>query len=129
MFLFINPTQKNSITLKLFIGDTSITHVHEGDYKLTEKLLFFVDQILNEGDLVAKDLEGIILAVGPGSYTALRLACVVVNTLAQVQGILVYGDTLENLTTDESIREACSKVNSTILSPQYAGEPNITIPK
>lgn len=128
MYLFINASQKGEITLGVVTTDGISYQKHEGDYKLTEKLLFFVMEIVQEFNGRVQDLEGIITVTGPGAFTSLRLSATVTNMLLATYKIPVYGDVLENLNTDDKIRVATSKVSlENQVIPYYDKEPNITM--
>lgn len=43
------------------------------NYSHAEKLHLFIEEVLNEANLKAQDLEAVALSMGPGSYTGLRI--------------------------------------------------------
>lgn len=45
-------------------------------------LLSEVDALLQEADIAQSELRGIVVGIGPGSYTGLRIACTAARTLA-----------------------------------------------
>ncbi len=46
---------------------------YSSDYSHAERLHLFIDAILRENDLESKDLSGVAVSKGPGSYTGLRI--------------------------------------------------------
>src|SRR5437899_12792703 len=57
-----------------YILDVRITH--------SERLMVAVDQLLSDAGWTAGDLEGLAVAVGPGSFTGLRVGLSTVKGLA-----------------------------------------------
>ena len=53
----------------------------------SEKLLGIISDLINQVNLTFKDLDSIAVAVGPGSYTGLRLSCAIAQGLAYAQKI------------------------------------------
>lgn len=129
MFLFVDVSEKNSITLKLYSTEAPIdTLTKTGDRKLSEQLLFFIDQFLKEHSLSTNKLEGIIAVDGPGAFTSLRLVATTINTLSQLQKIPTYSAHKDELDSDEHIINSTSKVSvKNSVTPYYDREPNITI--
>jgi tRNA threonylcarbamoyl adenosine modification protein YeaZ len=56
-----------------------------------EQLLPLVQRVLAAGDATPKDLTGIVVGVGPGPFTGLRVGVAAAVTLAQALGISVRG--------------------------------------
>jgi tRNA A37 threonylcarbamoyladenosine modification protein TsaB len=131
MYLYINPTQPGQIDLKLFDrkelkSKTSL----KGGVKLTEKLIEGLLKFLHKNKLSIKKVKGIILATGPGGFTSLRISCLIVNTISQLNNIPTFGASLPLLTTDRQIVAAIKKIKKgRVLLPAYDREPNITLSK
>ncbi len=128
-FVGVDVTLSGRIRLLLLSSDTLLAQqIHEGDYKLTEKLLFFLDQFLADHDLGMRDIAGIVAITGPGQFTALRLMCVTLNMLALTYGIPVYGAPIDELSDDTAFCLATRKLSlNTSLVPLYDKAPNITL--
>ena len=52
---------------------TSLRESHDKQYSHSEKLVVFVDEVINEAGLKPLDLDAVCVAKGPGSYTGLRI--------------------------------------------------------
>lgn len=131
MYLFIDPTQAGRITLSLFTPTEIITsQVFEGEYGLTENVLSYIDTLVTSNNISVKDLKGIVVALGPGGFTGLRIVCAVVNTLSYLNSIPTAGDVIANLDTNEKLFASLVNLKSgQVLVPVYDREPNITIGK
>lgn len=70
-----------SVTLRLANGET-LTRVSEEPRAHAAKLLPFIDQLLSEAALSINEIDSIACAVGPGSFTGLRIALGVAQGLA-----------------------------------------------
>ena len=83
-------------------------------------------QILLGGNF--KQLTGLIIFSGPGSFTGLRIATAVVNTIAYSEGISVVG-----VDGDDWLKDGAKKLsngeNDKIVVPNYGRDANITKPK
>ena len=55
-------------------------------------LMPVIDFLMQQIDLTPKDLDRIVVAEGPGSYTGLRIAVATAKTLAHTLGIELVGD-------------------------------------
>lgn len=129
MFLFINVSQTGILDIKLFDGNKIIKSIKkEGNFKLTEKLLFFINELLKIEKITLNDLNGIVTVIGPGAFTSLRIMSIVINTISQLNEIPVYGDVFDNLNDDVKICNSVNKVKLNFaITPYYNKEPNITI--
>lgn len=93
---------KTKEELKLFIdtGNNKKTIVKLGDKEIVEKydnpreqrLLELIDKAVKKVGIKKKDISGIKINTGPGSYTGLRVGCSVANTLAWALNIKVNGE-------------------------------------
>ena len=76
----------------------AIKEVNNG-YTHAENLHVFIEQLLNESSLHAKDLNAVSVSSGPGSYTGLRIGFSAAKGLAYALQIpLITIDTLKALT-------------------------------
>lgn len=128
MYLFINTADSEKIILA-FIADNGqilIKKKIEAKYKQSEKLLLNIDKILKD----IKDIKGIMVIKGPGSFTALRIGVVTANTLAWALHIPIIGIKLDNKQNEELIKigvENLKKIKKfKQVMPEYGMEPNIS---
>lgn len=64
----------------------------------SQRLLPVIHQLLEESGLTNKDLKGIAVSIGPGSFTGLRIGMATAKALAQVWNIALLGiPTLDGL--------------------------------
>ncbi len=69
------------------LGEINIKLVH----RHSEELLNIIDYLFKQTGKNVKELEGIAVTVGPGSFTGLRIGLSIVKTFAQVLQIPVIG--------------------------------------
>lgn len=71
---------------------------HDSSYAHSEKLTLYVQQVLNEAGVEAKELDAVCVAKGPGSYTGLRIGVSAAKGLCYGVGVpLLSVDTLRSL--------------------------------
>ncbi len=76
----------------------AIKEVSDKGYSHAEKLHIFIDEILKENKVSAKDIVAIVISKGPGSYTGLRIGVSAAKGLCYAWGIpLIAVNTLESL--------------------------------
>lgn len=96
----------------------------DAGYELSETILTEIDNILgSDFDL----LFGIVVFVGPGSFTGLRIGISVANALAYGKNISIVGEG-GNDWINNGIDRLMSGENDKIVTPKYGGEANITQP-
>jgi len=93
--------------------------------ELARGLLKFLEEKVG-GDL--KNISGIGVMKGPGSFTGLRIGLAVANTLADSLGIPVVGEAGENW-QEKALDKLQSGENQRIILPDYGADPHITKPR
>lgn len=93
-----------------------------------------IDTILKRNSTTPKDLNGIIVMTGPGSFAALRSGIVIANTMGQVLGIPVAGVSGEETYAAEELFAEGIKGIQTMkefvpVMPAYGREANVSTPK
>ena len=88
----------------------------------------FIQQELRGQGLTWKEVTGLVVFKGPGSFTGLRIGITVMNSLAYINGLPIIGVTGERW-QDEGLRRLAAGENDTIVMPEYGGEANITKPR
>ncbi len=135
MFLFINSLQENKISLALFKDLNHIQWLEESvKNKSRENILIILDKILKQNKKRAKDLKGIIVVNGPGSFVGIRIALSVVNALAWALSIPAKGIPVSSgMTNEDLIKKSWSQIVKSkkykAVEPFYGQEPHITINK
>lgn len=83
LILYIDTSKTDEISVKFknreWKSDSRISRA--------EGLLPLIDKALKESGLTVKDLTGIEINPGPGSYTGLRVGAAVANVMAWVLGL------------------------------------------
>ncbi len=122
--------------------DTSTATCHftmiEGDWRydtnweagrgLAKGLLGFLEKELEFQEKSWKDVTGLVIYKGPGSFTGLRIGITVWNTLAYSNDWPVVGVTGDDW-RQAGIKRLEDGQNDTIVLPEYGGEANITQPR
>ena len=96
MILMIDTTDRNKIELGLFDGKVLRCFEFE-TRRQSEDLLSAIDGILKNEHLSKKDLKGILINQGPGSFTGIRVGVTTANTLAWIFNIPIFGYQENNL--------------------------------
>lgn len=128
MILLLNTSTP---TCYLYFAEASeITYekTWESGRGLAKGLLLFIQQELEKQDLTWKDLSGLVVFKGPGSFTGLRIGITVMNSLAYANRLPIVGITGEQW-QQEGLRRLAAGENDTIVMPEYGGEANITKPR
>lgn len=95
MILFINTANRKKIEVALKQdGKVINSKFAENDFG-SQVLLNLITEILAENNLEFKDLKGVEVEKGPGSYTGLKVGASVANALGFSLGILVNGKKME----------------------------------
>lgn len=100
----------------------------------SDKLLQVVDKLLRRNKFKIKNINGIIVVSGPGSFTAVRTGVVVANAIGFALHIPVADVKLSEFKNEEElIRVGLQKLkkikSGKIVLPFYGKEPNITKPR
>lgn len=66
-------------------------HIFSGPMQHATELLPALQQLINDLDAVPSDIGEVIVSIGPGSFTGVRIAVMTARTLAQVLGCRLIG--------------------------------------
>ncbi len=135
MYLFVNTSNHKNIFLALINkkGEILDKKKIKAEYQQSEKLLFNIENILQNNKLSIKNLKGVICVIGPGGFTSLRIGVATANALAWSLNIPIVGVEDKNNLSDEKLVDKGFKLiyNKKIFKqqvlPKYGQEPNITI--
>lgn len=101
----------------------------EAGRQLAKNIFTYIDESLQAHDAQLKDVTGIGVYQGPGSFTGLRIGITVANTLAESLDVPIVGvdDTDEWQLALTKLLEAGE--NHRIVMPIYGGDAHITQPR
>ncbi len=88
MILYIDTHDREKIVIRI----DSKRYQTEAKERSSQKLLPFIDKVLKKNKLTIKDISGVEVNTGPGSFTGLRVGVAVANTLGFVLKVPVNGE-------------------------------------
>jgi tRNA threonylcarbamoyladenosine biosynthesis protein TsaB len=96
--------------------------------KLAETLNTKIEEILNKLSISNKDIAGIAIYRGPGSFTGLRIGMSVANALAYALGapIVARGG---NDWLNKAIKDLLTGSNDKVATPEYGSPVRVTQPR
>jgi tRNA threonylcarbamoyladenosine biosynthesis protein TsaB len=114
MILRIDTTQRESLEVALLQSGSTVAHVRRGTVGggQSQELLPAVSELLKQAGKTMPDVAEIEVAVGPGSFTGVRVGVSVANALALALAIPVNGLAVGQFAV-----------------PVYGAEPNIMVKK
>lgn len=95
-------------------------------------VLACLDLFLKSNHLVLDKINALVLLEGQGSFSVVRQAVAVLNTIYLIKKIPVFGLDVRIFSSFAEVIKAVSgtmKKKHGLLHPIYSGEPNITIPR
>ena len=105
-------------------GEISNNFDWEAGRTLAKGLLAFIQEKV--GDV--KNISGIGIMRGPGSFTGLRIGMAVANTLADGLDIPIVGETGDSW-RESALGRLSSGEDDQVILPFYGGDAHITKPK
>ena len=105
-------------------GESSNNFEWEAGRTLARGLLSFIQEKV--GDI--KNISGIGIMRGPGSFTGLRIGMAVANTLADGLGVPIVGETGDSW-QESALGRLWSGEDDQVILPFYGGDAHITKPK
>ncbi len=96
--------------------------------ELSVTILNKIDEILQNNNLELKNLTGLVVFKGPGSFTGLRIGITVLNTLSYILKIPLVGQMSGNW-IELGLQKLKQNPNLSIIIPSYGNVPNITSPR
>ena len=105
-------------------GESSNNFEWEAGRTLARGLLAAIQEKV--GDV--KNISGIGIMRGPGSFTGLRIGMAVANTLADGLGVPIVGETGDSW-RESALGRLSSGEDDQVILPFYGGDAHITKPK
>jgi tRNA threonylcarbamoyladenosine biosynthesis protein TsaB len=128
MYLLINTSQPQA-EIYLYKGEGKLAEDKwQAHRKLAETIHQRVDKLLSSKELNIKDISGIGIFKGPGSFTGLRIGHSVANALAYGLGVPIVGSLGDNWQADATAR-LVNGDNDQIVKPEYGAAARVTKPR
>lgn len=83
-------TSTENCSVALHWNSTLHTQVAESPREHSQRLLPFVEQLLQQGQVSLAQLDGLVVGVGPGSFTGVRIGVSMAQGLAFSSGLPVF---------------------------------------
>lgn len=126
MLILTIRTDKPEAELGLFEDSTKLAYsVWPAHRQLAETIHLKIKEILESQNRELKDLEGLAVFKGPGSFTGLRIGLSVANTLADSLQLPIVSAAGENWISAASAQLEKGE-DEKIALPEYGAEPHIT---
>lgn len=113
---------------KISLVDDSGTYSNEwnADRELARGLLKYLHDQLETQGRDWKDITGLAVYEGPGSFTGLRIGLTVMNTIAASEAVPIVGTRGDDW-QKHALERLKSGENDKIVLPFYGSEPHITV--
>jgi tRNA threonylcarbamoyladenosine biosynthesis protein TsaB len=122
-------TDKPEAELYLFDGDKKLAEIKwQAHLKLAETLNTEIEEILNKSSISYKDLQGIAIFKGPGSFTGLRIGISTANALAYGLAIPIVARSGQAW-LKTALADLASGQNDGTALPEYGAPPRTTTPR
>lgn len=127
MILFWDSSDK-TVRLRLVDNEYQEEFAWPVDRQLAKDMLAYLRDRFAQRDKTLKDLTGIGVFRGPGSFTGLRIGLTVLNTVADVQNIPIVG-TIGAQWQAEALSRLQDGENDKIVMPEYGSPAHVTQPR
>jgi tRNA threonylcarbamoyladenosine biosynthesis protein TsaB len=129
MILLTIRTDKPEAEIGLYDGQKQLKYeVWYAHRELAETLHQKILALLQSQSKELKDLDGLVVYAGPGSFTGLRIGITVANALAYSYHIPVLGMN-EDQWLERGIERLQKGEKGTVALPEYGGEIHVTAPR
>lgn len=137
MILVIHTLNQSQIQLAVLAMDRTVVKVVHTTIqgRHTEQVTPEIDRLLKKSKVSLPELRGIVVATGPGGFTAVRSGVVVANALGFALGIPVAGvegafaqvdDMLCSDRFTRALKQLKRAPKTAQARPAYGAEPNIS---
>ena len=122
-------SDKPEAELYLFNDGKKIAEIKwEAHRELADTILGKIKEILVNNNIADKDITGIIMHTGEGSFTGLRIGTTVANAMSYSLGVPIVATEGDNWIS-EGLGKITSSKPGDLVVPKYNAEPNISQPK
>lgn len=97
-YLSVGLSKDNVVVDKIF---------YEAWQRQSEVMINEIHNIMKKNNVSNKDLDGVVVGIGPGSYTGVRIAITIAKTIAYALKIKIYKVSSLSLLRDESRPTIC----------------------
>jgi tRNA threonylcarbamoyladenosine biosynthesis protein TsaB len=122
-------SDKPEAELYLFDDGKKVAEIKwEAHRELADTLLSKIKEILVNNNITDKDITGIIMHTGEGSFTGLRIGTTVANAMSYSLSVPIVAAEGDNWIS-EGLGKITSSKPGDLVVPKYNAEPNISQPK
>ena len=91
MFTILLDSSNTNLSVGLAQDNVLLDYVcYEAWQRQSEYMIPELDKLLNKYHVNRSDIQDVIVAIGPGSYTGVRIAITIAKTIATALGVLLY---------------------------------------
>lgn len=129
MIILALRTDKPQAELYVFANGQQLTTIRwQAHLKLAETLNSKIEEILNKSSISYRDLQGVAIFKGPGSFTGLRIGVSVANALAYSLDIPVVARAGEDW-LEAAGRDLAAGQDDKSARPEYGSPARVTKPR
>ena len=129
MLILTLRTDKPESEIGLYRDSEKLAYFEwHADRQLAETIHLKIKEVLDGHETDFNKLEGIVVYMGPGSFTGLRIGIAVANACAYGLTIPIIGSKGDNWIA-EGIKQLLDEKNDSVVIPEYGAPPNITKPR
>lgn len=129
MIILTLRTDKPEAEIGLYDNNRQLAyHSWEAHRELADTIHVQIRDLLNDKQLDWKNVEGIVVYQGPGSFTGLRIGITVANALADSLMIPIVGSTGDDW-IEAGLKKLWAGEDQKLIIPEYGAEPKTTQPK
>lgn len=137
MKLLAFDTSSTACSVALHDGSTVHTRHEEQEREHTRLLIPMIQSVLSDAQLLATDLDAILLGNGPGSFIGMRIAASVAQGFAHAAGLdivpisslaAVAAQVFAETEADQAIIAQDAHMNEVYLGAYERGDANLPIP-
>ncbi len=126
--ILLLDTSTPECRLVLVDGDLRYEDTWQSGRELANGLLEYIQSQLKSQGKTWKDLTGLGVFKGPGSFTGLRIGITVLNTVSYAEKIQIVGEVGDDWQL-KAIQRLLAGESDQVVLPEYGGEANITLPR